>query len=178
MKIDERAERARSAIDERAERARSAIEPMNEADLDDAVAIDLEAFTPGELGAGTEEPRVVRERSLREELVRSWARLRVARAEDGALLGYLLFWHVVDELHLLNVAVRATDRRKGIGRALVQDLVAYGRANAIARVLLEVRASNAPALAMYDALGFEKFNVRAGYYSDGEDAIEMQLVLA
>lgn len=146
---------------------------MTEADLDAAIAIDLEAFTPGELGAGHEEPRVVRERSLREELVRTWARLRVARASDGAVVGYSLYWHVVDEIHLLNVAVTIAARRQGIGRALVRELVEHGRAKGATRVLLEVRASNAPALAMYEALGFERFNLRAHYYSDGEDAVEM-----
>lgn len=149
------------------------IDTMSEADLDAAIAIDLEAFTPGELGAGHEEPRVVRERSLREELARTWARLRVARASDGAVVGYSLYWHVVDEIHLLNVAVTIGARRRGIGRALVAELVAHGRANGATRVLLEVRASNSAAIAMYETLGFERFNLRAHYYSDGEDAVEM-----
>lgn len=149
------------------------IDTMSEADLDAAIAIDLEAFTPGELGAGHEEPRVVRARSLREELARTWARLRVARASDGAVVGYSLYWHVVDEIHLLNVAVTIGARRRGIGRALVAELVAHGRANGATRVLLEVRASNSAAIAMYETLGFERFNLRAHYYSDGEDAVEM-----
>lgn len=153
------------------------IDALVEADLDAAVAIDLASFVPSELGAGKEEPRVVRERSLREELVRAWSRLRAARDGSGALLGYLLFWHVVDELHLLNVAVATGARRRGIGRALMDDLLAYARAHAALRILLEVRASNAPALAMYESLGFERFNVRAGYYADGEDAIEMSRVV-
>lgn len=153
------------------------IAPMDASDLPAAIAIDLEAFTPGELGAGAEEPHVVRERSLREELARAWARLRVAKEADGTVAGYSLYWHVVDEIHLLNVAVTIGARRRGIGRALVDELVAYGRANAVVRVLLEVRASNAPALAMYEALGFARFNVRPKYYADGEDAVEMSLAL-
>lgn len=153
------------------------IDALTEADLEAAIEIDLEAFVPGELGVGAEDPRVVRERSLREELVRTWARLRAGRDESGTLLGYTLFWHVVDEVHLLNVAVAVSARRKGLGRALMADLLAYARASAVARILLEVRASNAPALALYDSLGFTRFNVRARYYSDGEDAIEMQLLV-
>lgn len=148
-----------------------------EADLPAAIAIDLEAFTPGELGAGQEPPYVVRERSLREEMARTWSRLRVAKESDGRVVGYSLYWHVVDEIHLLNVAVTIGARRRGIGRALVDELVAYGRAHGAVRVLLEVRASNAPAIAMYEALGFERFNVRTRYYSDGEDAVEMSLAL-
>jgi ribosomal-protein-alanine N-acetyltransferase len=148
-----------------------------EADLPAAIDIDLAAFVPSELGVGAEEPRMVRERSLREELVRPWARLRAARDESGGLLGYALFWHVVDELQLLNVAVAIPARRRGIGRALMNDLVAYARAHGVARVLLEVRAGNAAAIALYEQLGFTQFNVRERYYADDEDAIEMTLVL-
>ncbi len=100
-----------------------------------------------------------------------------ARDESGALVGYTLFWHVVDEVHLLNVAVAVSARRQGLGRALMLDLVAYARAHGIVRILLEVRASNAPALALYESMGFTRFNVRPRYYSDGEDAIELQLLV-
>jgi ribosomal-protein-alanine N-acetyltransferase len=155
----------------------SRIDALVEADLTAAIDIDLEAFVPSELGASAEQPSVVRERSLREELVRPWARLRAARDESGHLLGYALFWHVVDELHLLNVAVAIPARRQGIGRALMDDLVAYARAHAVARILLEVRAGNTAAIALYEQLGFTRFNVRERYYADDEDAIEMSLVL-
>ncbi len=155
----------------------SRIDALVEADLTSAVDIDLASFVPSELGVGAETPSVVRERSLREELVRTWARLRAARDESGALLGYALFWHVVDELHLLNVAVAIPWRRQGIGRALMGDLIAYGRAHAVARILLEVRAGNLAAITLYEQLGFTRFNVRERYYADDEDAIEMSLVL-
>ena len=153
------------------------IDALTEADLARAIDIDLESFVPGELGAGADDPRAVRERSLREELLRSWARLRAVRDEAGTVLGYTLFWHVVDEVHLLNVAVAVAARRQGLGRALMLDLLDYARAHAIVRILLEVRSSNAAALALYDSLGFTRFNVRPRYYSDGEDAIEMQLLI-
>lgn len=153
------------------------IDAMKESDLDAAVAIDLVAFVPSELNVGTEDPRSVRHRSLREELVRAWARLRAARDSTGILVGYSLFWHVVDELHLLNVAVALPMRRQGIGRALMTDLLAYARTHAITRILLEVRATNTSAVAMYESLGFTSFNVRPRYYADGEDAIEMSLAV-
>ena len=148
-----------------------------EADLTAAIDIDLASFVPSELGAGADDPRIVRERSLREELVRPWARLRAARDESGSLLGYALFWHVVDELQLLNVAVAIRARRRGIGRALMHDLIAYARSHDVARILLEVRAGNRAAIAMYEQLGFTRFNVRERYYADNEDAIEMSLAL-
>ena len=151
------------------------VDAMKESDFDAAIAIDLASFVPSELSRGPEEPRAARERNLREELARSWSRLRAARDEKGAMIGYSLFWHVVDELHLLNVAVALPMRRRGIGRALMNDLFAYARASTIARVLLEVRAGNSAALAMYESLGFTRFNVRERYYADGEDAIEMSI---
>ena len=89
-----------------------------------------------------------------------------------------LFWHVVDEVHLLNVAVAMEARMRGIGRALMEDLIAYGRAHDVAKILLEVRSTNAVAIGLYESLGFERFNVRERYYSDGTDAIEMALPLA
>lgn len=112
---------------------------------------------------------------LREELTRPWAHLRAAHDAAGALTGYLIFWHVVDELHLLNVVVDPRARRAGIGRALMGDLLTYAKEHSIARVLLEVRVSNAPAIAMYRGYGFTEFNTRERYYSDGEDALEMSL---
>lgn len=140
------------------------IEPMTEADLESVVAIDIAAFA---------EPREAREKSLREELARPWARLRVARGDGGVVLGYLLFWHVVDEGHVINVAVAPQERRKGVGRALVAHLLEHARANGIVKLLLEVRASNAAAIRLYESAGFTRFNVRERYYNDGEDAVEM-----
>jgi [ribosomal protein S18]-alanine N-acetyltransferase len=146
-----------------------AIEPMTEADLDAVLDIDVAAFG---------EPREVRERSLREELARAWARIHVARVDGGRIVGYLLYWHVVDEGHVINVAVEPRERRHGIGRALVAHLVEHARANGIVKLLLEVRASNVAAIGLYEKAGFTKFNVRERYYGDGEDAVEMMVPLS
>lgn len=148
------------------ERASVVIDTMTEADLAAVLDIDVAAFR---------EPRDVREKSLREELARPWARLRVARGDGGIVLGYLLFWHVVDEGHVINVAVAPEHRQKGIGRALVDHLVAHAKDNGIVKLLLEVRASNVAAIRLYEAAGFTRFNVRERYYGDGEDAVEMTL---
>ena len=141
-----------------------AIEPMTEADLEAVLDIDVAAFR---------EPREVREKSLREELARSWGRLFVARVDGGRIVGYLLYWHVVDEAHVINVAVAPQERRQGIGRALVAFLLDHAKANGILKLLLEVRASNVAAIGLYEKAGFTKFNVREKYYGDGEDAVEM-----
>lgn len=149
------------------------VETMKPEDLEAVLAIDLASFEGHELGVRDgEDLRARREGQLREELARGWSNLRVAR-EGDAVVGYLLAWKVVDEFHLLNVAVLPERRRAGIGLRLVEDLLARAPAEGVNRVLLEVRASNVAALALYERLGFERFNLRAGYYADGEDAIEM-----
>ena len=142
------------------------IEPMTEADLDQVLDIDVAEFR---------EPREVREKSLREELARSWARIHVARTDGGRIVGYLLYWHVVDEAHVINVAVAPQERRHGIGRALVAHLLHHAKGSGIIKLLLEVRASNEAAIRLYESAGFTKFNVRSRYYNDGEDAVEMVL---
>jgi ribosomal-protein-alanine N-acetyltransferase len=154
------------------------IEPMTDADVDAALAIDQVSFPETDRSArGPGDPLEMREKQLREELARSWARLRVARAPTGEVIGYVLFWHVVDEIHLLNVAVAPPSRRCGVGRALVTEVLSYARSIGARRILLEVRASNRAAIALYEGLGFVRFNVRRRYYSDGEDGVEMMAEL-
>lgn len=118
------------------------------------------------------------EEHVREELSRPWTRAWVARvAPEDAVVGYLISWHVADELHILQVAAAVTERRKGIGRGLVDEVLAYAARERLRLVLLEVRRSNAAAIALYRRVGFIASNVRRGYYTDGEDAVEMVLEL-
>jgi ribosomal-protein-alanine N-acetyltransferase len=138
----------------------------------------VERGEASERAAAERDARDVRtEQQMRQELARPWARLRVARDESGACVGFLLAWMVADEVHVLDVAVRAALRRRGIGGALLRDLLAFARAKGARRVFLEVRVSNAPAIALNRGAGFEDLNTRKSYYSDGEDALEMVLAL-
>jgi [ribosomal protein S18]-alanine N-acetyltransferase len=124
-----------------------------------------------------EGPTRMTESSLREEMLRPWSRSWVAREGDGSVVAFLLAWHVADELHVLNVATRADRRRRGIGRALLSAGVGYARRCNIRQLLLEVRRSNRSAVALYRQMGFFATGVRARYYSDDEDAVEMVLTL-
>lgn len=153
------------------------IDAMTADDLETVLELDLAAFAQAGHDRRGASPRASRRSQLEEELARAWARMRVARDERGAALGYILFWHVADELHLLDVAVSPDAQRRGLGRALVEDLLAFGRAHDAARVLLEVRASNVAAIGLYRALGFGTDDVRKRYYDDGEDALTMSLAL-
>jgi ribosomal-protein-alanine N-acetyltransferase len=141
--------------------ARYDIDAMRERDVPDVASMD--------------EAARMDEAHLRTELSRAWARTWVAREEDD-VVGYILTWHVADELHVMNVATRADRRRRGIGSALIREAIAYARDKRIRHVLLEVRRSNAAAIALYRAFGFFAMGVRAKYYPDDEDAVEMVLL--
>ena len=111
------------------------------------------------------------------EFSRSYALLRVARGASG-LQGLLLAWRAADELHLTDLGVAAAYRRRGLARRLLASLCDEGRRGGTRVVVLEVRAGNAGALALYAGSGFEEVGRRARYYSDtGEDAVVMQLEL-
>jgi ribosomal-protein-alanine N-acetyltransferase len=140
---------------------------LEEGDVAQVAAIDEAAFHDRRPG----------DERVREELARPWTRAWVAR-EEGEVVGYLLSWHVLDELHVLQVATAEARRRRGIGRGLVDVVLTYAKDAGVRLVLLEVRRSNVAALALYRRVGFAEVNVRKGYYADGEDAVEMQLPLA
>lgn len=105
----------------------------------------------------------------------------VLRARDGVLLGYFLLMSVVDEGHLLNVAVSAEIQGQGLGRFLLNQAVACARGLGLASVLLEVRPSNQRALDIYQRYGFTQIGRRKGYYpgfnGQREDAIVMRIAL-
>jgi ribosomal-protein-alanine N-acetyltransferase len=156
------------------ESPRVRLERIAERDVGEVAAIDAATF-PQTRPA---------EAHVREELSRPWTRGWVARSapsgnenDEGRVVGYLLSWHVVDELHILQVAAAVAERRKGIGRALVEEALAYAAGERVRLVLLEVRRSNAAAIGLYRRVGFVASGVRRGYYTDGEDAVEMVLEL-
>ena len=96
--------------------------------------------------------------------------------EYGEIRGYTILMAVGEDAELLNIGVAAGQQRKGLGRAMLLEMLDAACARNILRVFLEVRASNAAALALYGSVGFIKIGVRRGYYQNsngGEDAITM-----
>lgn len=100
-------------------------------------------------------------------------------AEEGdRLLGYAGMMHVLDEGSVSNVAVAPDCRRQGVGSALIEALLARARELGLSFVNLEVRESNAPAIALYERFGFVPDGRRKGYYDrPREDAILMNHTL-
>lgn len=115
------------------------------------------------------------ERSFRNELDHPHGIFRVA-LENGEVVGYGGIWLVIDEAHVTNVAVEPEHQGQGIGRRIMSELLKAAAEAGMRCSTLEVRAGNAPALALYEKLGFERTAVRKGYYPDNrEDAVVMWL---
>jgi [ribosomal protein S18]-alanine N-acetyltransferase len=94
--------------------------------------------------------------------------------EDGRLCGYLIVSRYVDAWHVMNVAVDIEHRGRGIATMLLERLFELTEDDARRGYTLEVRVSNATAIALYERLGFEGRGLRRGYYTDNrEDALIM-----
>ena len=109
----------------------------------------------------------------------------VARLADAGrkrvthrLAGYIVGRMGADELHINNVAVRDSYRRRGIGRALLKRILAAGKRVGVPYAYLELRAGNTAALALYEECGFHVTSRRRKYYTDPvEDALVMTIQL-
>jgi ribosomal-protein-alanine N-acetyltransferase len=97
---------------------------------------------------------------------------------DMEILAYCVLQVVADELQIHNLAVRESARRRGLARVLLGLVLDLGRRQGAREAYLEVRASNAAAIALYRGSGFEVAGSRQGYYeSPREDALLMRLEL-
>jgi len=103
------------------------------------------------------------------------------RDDAGTLVGYFLLMAVVDEAHLLNVAVAAPRQRQGLGLYLLDKIAACARGLSMDSILLEVRPSHLRALKVYERYGFTEIGRRKAYYpahnGQREDAIVMRFKL-
>lgn len=104
-------------------------------------------------------------------LAQSFFRLWGAKASD-TLAGYVSVYHLGAEVEIINIAVAPALRRQGVGALLLRRVRAEAESSGAERIILEVRRSNAPAIALYASQGFIQAGVRPGYYPDtGEDAL-------
>ena len=101
---------------------------------------------------------------------------REEEASKQAILGYLCYWIVFEEVRLMNLAVIESMRHRGIARSLVSTALQTGVSQSAHRAVLEVRASNRAAQALYQGFGFSQTAVRPKYYTNPvEDAVLMEL---
>lgn len=90
------------------------------------------------------------------------------------IAGFLGMWLMVNEAHIINIAVRASCRGHGIGELLLISSIDMAIKLKAAVVTLEVRASNTIAQNLYTKYGFKRVGLRKGYYTDNkEDAFIM-----
>lgn len=141
------------------------IRPWRAADLPRVCAIEAACF--GEPWS---------EAMFRDELANPVARClvcvgRPSPAVPSDVLGFALWWRVVDELHLHQIAVDPAWRRRGLARRLMEELERRGAAEGAVLIDLEVRPGNHAARALYRGLGFQEVGLRRRYYADGEDAV-------
>jgi [ribosomal protein S18]-alanine N-acetyltransferase len=141
---------------------------LSERDLDEIVAIEVASFS----NPWTRQMYV---RELQNPDVSFLYVLRMAGDKDGRAAqtaGFCAFWLVLDEIHINNLAVRAEYQGQGLGTALLKHVLEAGASRGAERATLEVRRSNAPALRLYERLGFTVAATRPNYYvSPPEDAL-------
>lgn len=138
--------------------------PMTLDDLDEVLGIERASFqTPWSRGAFRYE--------LTENRVARSVVVRIGRQ----LTGYLCLWEIGHEIHVTNLAVHPSFRRRGIARVLLGSILEEARRSGVELVFLEVRPTNVEALTLYESLGFRVIGRRKGYYFDtGEDALVME----
>jgi len=95
----------------------------------------------------------------------------------GELLGYGVMSVAAGESHILNLTVRPESQRQGIGQKLMKHFMQLARRHDADMIMLEVRPSNAPAIALYRKLGFDEIGLRRNYYP-ARDGREDALILA
>lgn len=111
-------------------------------------------------------------RMLGEELENQCAAFLVAEDEDGKVLGYAGLLVMMDEGYITNVAVFPEYRRMGVAAKIIEVYMNFAKANRLAFLTLEVRPSNAAAIALYQRFGFEEVGRRKNYYDlPKEDAL-------
>jgi ribosomal-protein-alanine N-acetyltransferase len=115
--------------------------------------------------------------AFRQEINRAVSHLW-ALISDDALAGYICFWMVSGEIHLMNLAVHPLRREKGLGFYLLTQMIETGKSHGVESIWLEVRPSNRIARLLYEKAGFREIGRRPRYYTDtNEDAIVMSLPL-
>jgi ribosomal-protein-alanine N-acetyltransferase len=138
----------------------TAIRPLAYGDLPQVIAIERRSFpTPWSLAM------FVLELSKPSSIC-------LAALDDSALVGYLICSRYAEVWHLMNIAVDPSARRRGYATALLEEMLE--RAGQDGSFTLEVRTSNASAIALYERFGFRSAGTRPRYYRDtGEDAMIM-----
>jgi len=141
--------------------------PMTAADLDKVLEIEFASF-----------PRPWNRDHFLDELKSPHAFPLTAFDRDGTVIGFICPMQILDEGHILDVAVHPDFRGTGVGRMLVEKVLRECRERGAEFVSLEVRLSNRSAISLYTMLGFVESGRRRNYYENGEDALLMEYIFS
>jgi len=139
---------------------------VTQSDIDDIVTIENESFQ-----------FAWKRETFENELKNEFSRFYIAKVNDTSA-GFIMYWDIPYEIHLINIAVRPQFRRQGIASRMLNDMISYARSASKDIITLEVRVSNLAAISFYKKFGFIELFIREKYYVDNdEDAIVMELTL-
>lgn len=136
-------------------------EPGSEVTIREARPRDLEIVSGLEQDLYSNPWRPETFRSL---LDQDRGRILVAEDPVDGVVGYAVYWWVMDQAELANLAVERGHQGNGVGRRLLDNVVEEARDRGVRQLFLEVRWSNHPALRLYTGKGFTQVSVRRGYY--------------
>jgi len=145
---------------------------MNEVKVRDAELADLPSIVAIER-ASFDDPYPP---EYLEMLMRFGQGIFIVAEMDGVAIGYAVASMRERTGHVLSIAVNPKERRRGVGRSLMERMAEELRAREASRIVLESKGGN-PAIDFYLRLGFRKAGTIPGYYDDGSEAISMVLDL-
>ena len=93
---------------------------------------------------------------------------------NGCVVGYVCLMSLFEEAQIMNIAVAPAQRDRGVARRLMERAFLTARDKGAENLVLEVRESNAAAIALYESYGFSRYFIRKGYYEGKEDAFLME----
>lgn len=91
--------------------------------------------------------------------------------EDNHAVAYMGMWALSGEGHITNIAVAKDYRGRGFARTLLNHFINIAKEEQLEFMTLEVRASNIPAITLYESFGFRQVGIRKKYYDNSEDAL-------
>lgn len=139
------------------------IREMEEADIDSIRAIEAQSFS-------TPWSRELLLRELENPIGHNWV-----LETDDSVIGYLFYWMVVGEVHLLNIAIHPDYRQRGLARFLMHHMIMHAKESEMKVIFLEVRENNKEARRLYESFRFVDVGRIKNYYpEDKQDAIIMR----
>lgn len=135
------------------------IRPLDKTNIDGVYEVEISAFS---------HPWI--KKSFLEELENPHARYFVLYS-DNEIIGYAGLWHILDEGHITNIAIRKDFQGKGLSLLLMDELISYMKKNKLSFLTLEVRESNEKARRLYEKYNFSEVGRRKNYYENNETAV-------